>query len=237
MKNFIKLLIFLPLLCRGAITQIGGAGNQTIATTPTSLAITYSTHTGNTEILVVTMGTGTPSVSSITDTGGSTWSFRIGLTGTSHRTELWSTGAGSAIASTSITVNFASATSASMALEEYSGVVALGITSTGGPTTSSNILISLVTQDNNNFIVSGLGAHAFTTMTATSGTIQQSGGITANSDFVEVNLCDNTVASPGSVSCGATFGSSPWTAVGLELRTSGGGGGGSLSTLLTLGVK
>ena len=104
------------------ITVVGGARNNTATSTaPTSLSIPYSSSSGNTVVAVCALGNSSSSISSITD-GGSIWTFQAGVNNGMVRSEIWSTGAGASVASTSFTINISGGTPASCALEEYAGV-------------------------------------------------------------------------------------------------------------------
>ena len=136
------------------------------------------------------LGNTLSSISSITD-GGSTWALRaFASNGTSVRSEIWSTPAGGSVASSSFTINMAGGTPASCALEEYSGVLALGNTAFN-QATSGTWSVTLATQDPNNYVVAGIGANSFYGYSNPFGTIEQSGGITGNSGQ---QLCRNVVA-------------------------------------------
>jgi hypothetical protein len=205
------------------ITQVGGGHNNTGANVaPTSLSINYSSSSGNTIVAVCALGNTLSSISSITD-GGSTWALRaFASSGTSVRSEIWSTPAGGSVASSSFTINMAGGTPASCALEEYSGVLALGNTAFN-QATSGTWSVTLATQDPNNYVVAGIGANSFYGYSNPFGTIEQSGGITGNpgSNFVEMSLLDNTAATASAVSNGVITSPAPWAAVALELRSVG----------------
>jgi hypothetical protein len=205
------------------ISRVGGAHNNTsTASAPTSLAIGYSSSSGNTVVVTCALGNTTSSISSITDSG-SAWSLRASVNnGTAVRSEIWSTAAGGSVASKSFVVNLAGGTPASCALEEYAGVQAIGNTSTA-QAVSGSWSASLKTQDPNNYIVAGLGANSYYGYTAQGGTILQQGGLTANggNNYAETALCDGTAAAAGTVSCASITSSAPWAAPALELRTGG----------------
>jgi hypothetical protein len=225
---FNKRLVIVAVLgssaCTGSpISPVGGAHNSTRDTAPTSLSISYASRSGTTLVAVCALGNTSSSISSISDKG-STWAFRAGVNnGTAVRSEIWSTNAGGSVASTSFTVTVAGGTPTSCALEEYAGVQSLGVTSTN-QTTSGAPAVSLTTEDKNDYIVAGLGANSYNAQTVTNGKIRQIGGVTETpgTDFVEMDLCDNTVALMTSVTCSSAFGPSPWAAAALELRSAGG---------------
>jgi len=198
----------------------GGHGNTGSLTTATSLAISYSSESGNTIVAVCALGNTSSSISSITD-NGSAWALRGYVSnGTAVRSEIWSTPAGGSVASPSFTINLSAPSTASCALEEYTGVLALGNTNTA-EATSGNWSVGLTTQDANNYVVAGIGANSYYGFSNPTGTIRQSGILTNNAgnNYVEMDLFDNTAATPSSVTCGAITGPAPWAAPALELRS------------------
>jgi hypothetical protein len=202
------------------ISQVGGAHNTTGGgNAPTSLSIAYASGNGNTIVAVCALGKTSSSISSITDSG-STWAFRAyASSGTAVRSEIWSTGAGGSVASTSFTINIAGGAPASCALEEYSGVQIIGTTATSEGT-SGTISVSLTTQEANDYIVVGLGANSYSGYNVTNGISRQAAGLTSNSsnNYVEMDLCDNKAAMASSVACSSVSAPAPWAAPALELR-------------------
>ena len=208
-----------PLI--SGITQVGGAHNNTGPNlTPTSLKINYNSGSNNTIVAVCALGSTLSTISAITD-GGSAWTFQAGVNnGTAVRSEIWSTSAGGSVASTSFTVNISGGTPTSCALEEYSGVFALGNTAVN-QSTSGVWSVGLTTQDPNNYVVAAIGANSFYGYSKPFGTIQQSGGITSNTgvNYVEMGLLDNAAATPSAVTSRVSTAPAPWAAVALELRS------------------
>jgi len=203
------------------ISPIGGAHNNTGSSSASvSLPIGYHSNNGNTLVAVCALGSTSSSISSITDSG-SIWSLRAAIAnGTSVRSEIWSTNAGSSVASTSFTISFSSGSPASCALQEYSGVLSIGTVATA-EAVSGSWSVSQTTQEPNDYVVAGLGANSYYGYTVTSGTARQLTGVTTNSgsNYVEMALCDNTAATATGVSCTSVSGSVPWAAPALELRT------------------
>jgi hypothetical protein len=202
------------------ISAVGGAHNNTGANnSAASLSINYTSHNNNTIVAVCALGSASSSISSITDSG-STWTFQAGVSsGTAVRSEIWSTGAGGSVASTSFTVNISGGVPASCALEEYSGVRGIGSAATN-QATSGTTSVSLTTQTANGYIVAGLGMNSYYGYFVTSGTMRQAGGLTQNggSNYVEMALCDNTAATATSVTCSSISGPAAWAAAALALR-------------------
>src|ERR1019366_10514117 len=174
------------------IIPVGGAYNNTGSNNfPTSLSIPYTSGAGNTIVAVCALGSASSAISSISDSG-SAWTLRaFANNGTAVRSEIWSTGAGLSVPSTSFTINISGATPASCALEEYAGVLSIGTTATS-QAISGTTSVSLTTHDPNDFIVAGLGANSYYGYLMTNGTMRQKSGVTGNSgnNYVEIVLCD-----------------------------------------------
>jgi hypothetical protein len=217
--NFTFSTLSIPL--NSTISVVGGARNNTgTSSTPTSVSIPYNSSNGNTIVAVCALGSTVSSISSITD-GGSIWTFQAGVNnGTAVRSEIWSTGAGASVASTSFTINISAGTPASCALEEYAGVLHLGATATNAAT-SGTISVSLPIPEAKDYIVAGLGANSYNGYNIVTGTFRQAGGLTQNqsSNYVETVLCDNTAATATTVGCASVSASTPWAAPALVLRT------------------
>ena len=208
------------------ISRVGGAhSNSGFSTTATSLSIAYHSSNSNTVVAVCALGNTSSSISSITDSG-SAWGFRAYATnGTAVRTEIWSTIAWGSVASTSVTIHLSGGTPASCALEEYAGVLSIGATAVN-QATSGTMLVTLTTQDANNYVVAGLGANSYYGYSVTNGAIWQVGGLTSNpgNNYVEMDLCDNTAITATSVTCSSVSSSSSWAIPALELRSVSTGG-------------
>ncbi len=212
----------ISLLTPVPISRVGGASNNTgISSAPASLSIPYASGNRNTIVAVCALGGTSSSISSIVDSG-STWTLQAAINnGTAVRSEIWSTSAGGSVASTSFTINLSAGAPASCALEEYSGALGVGPAATNAAA-SGTISVGLTTPDTNDYVVAGLGANSYNSYNMTSGTIRQAGGLTTNpgSNYVEIDLCDNTAAAATSIACSSVSGSAPWAAVALALRTS-----------------
>jgi hypothetical protein len=207
------------------IAAVGGAsGNTGTNLAPASLAIHYASGSHNTILAVCAFGSTASTISSIMDSG-STWAFRgYAANGSAVRTEIWSTAAGGSVASTSFTINLSNGSPTSCALEEYSGVLALGSTAAASGT-SGLWSAGLTTQDADNVVVAALGANSYYGYANPTCTIRQPGTLTNNSgnNYVEMALLDTTVAVPSSIHCGVSTSPAPWAAVALELRSVGTG--------------
>ncbi len=186
--------------------------------------VTRTQTAGDDVVVTVAIRTTTSTVSSVTDTGSSTYAARgPGINnGTVARMEIWS--ARNAAASTSVTVNLGASSKFVACVGEYSGVAALGATSTAtGATTTPTI--ALTTQDANNFVVAGFAAQGTATFSANVGALRGSTNTTGGSASTNIGgaLNDNGAATASSVTNTATLSASnSWAAEALELRSTTG---------------
>ena len=187
--------------------------------TSTTAVITLTIHTGDTVVVEATNNTNEV-ITNVQDTGGSIYTKR-GASATNGvlTGELWTTAAGAALASTSVTITYATTTHSGASAETYTGVVALGNIATPTTGTSANPSISLNTQDLNNIVASGIGAGpSANTWAAATGNLRTS--IVGTATHMESAGVDNTSVTPASVTCSATLsGSEAWVAFAIELRT------------------
>lgn len=181
-----------------------------------------ATLTGN-MIVVATLDVNSGTVSSVVDSGGSTYTKIASVTNGTLVLELWSTAVTGSKASTTITVTWSAASrNHEMAACEYSGVAAIGTNNTASGSASPGT-VSVTTQDANNFVVAGIGVLAANAQTAQNGNLRLSiteGGTGSKSSLGEV---DNTAASASLVTDSTTFTSATWGAAAVELRTTSGG--------------
>jgi len=170
-------------------------------------------------VLVVAVSDG-GLVSSITDDGGNPY-FRAASPASNGAltVEIWA-----AIRvvnpGTILTVTFANSGNISAEVSTYHNVNSLGNTAvSSGSSTSPSI--SVGTEDNNNFIVAGLGCPAtepgFNFWSPNVGNLRTSAQAQYQTGGA---LVDNTAATPSSVTCSATLSTSAaWAACALELRS------------------
>src|SRR5690348_6831437 len=177
-----------------------------------------ATQTGN-MIVVATLDVNSGTVSSVVDSGGSTYTKIASVTNGTLILEIWATSATGSVASTTVTVTWSAASrNHEMAACEYTGVAAIGTNNTASGSASPGS-VSITTQDANNFVVAGIGVLAANAQTAQNGNLRLSiteGGAGSKSSLGEV---DNTAASASSVTCSTTFTSAAWGAVAVELRS------------------
>jgi hypothetical protein len=201
-----------------AIAFVRKASNT--AASGTDVVITMTVTAGDTIVVTACINTTTNAVSTVFDSGGSTYTKRTGVTngGAVGVAEEWSTSAGGALSSSTITVRYTTSGSArkNAIAADYSGVVALGLTATNAPANSNNPTISLTTRDPNNFVVSGFAVFAADTYTAQTGNLREQ----VSAAGAASSLTDNTAASASSVTDSNTITTSrSWAAVALELRS------------------
>ena len=181
--------------------------------------ITLTINAGDTVVVEATNNTNEV-ISNVTDTGGSLYTKQgASATNGALTGELWATAASTALASTSVTVHYATATHSGASAETYTGVADLGNIATPTTGTSAAPSISLATQDLNNFIVAGIGAGpSANTWTAATGNLRTN--IAGTATHMESAGVDNTSVTPASVTSSATLsGSEAWVAFAIELRT------------------
>ena len=221
-----RLILVLALLCStpawGAIAFVPASStvcDQTSASSGTACTLTAATTAGNMVIAGLSWKTTTRSINYVL--GSATGSYFFPYAQTCN-----STGSCSAIlicrncaALTTVTPNFTGTTLYNLTVEEYSGVAAIGITGTATGT-STTPGITITTGDANDWLVvatSSLGNDGIPT--ARTGNLRKAGRTGTTSSNVAGALCDNTVATAGSVSCTVTITSGAWSGVGVELRT------------------
>lgn len=217
MRKLLASLVLVSGISFGAIAQVGSASNNTAASALSSIAITRTTTTGNTVVITVEIHTVGTTVSTVTDTGGSTYARRATATqGGFVTSEIWSTGANAAVASTSITVTVSAAGTFIADLDEFSGVSALGITATN-TSASGQPNVSLTTQDANNYMVAGFTIDGTPSTTSLTGTLRQNHVTTAGANITGC-LVDNTRATIGSLTSAVSPSAQHFAATALELR-------------------
>ena len=225
MRRLIKLLLTFGLLALAspARAAIGASGTAAVCTAfnAASGTVTRTEAAGNTVVVVAAIRTTTSTVSSVTDTGGSSYSFRASINNASSaRVEVWSTPAGASKSSTSVTINLSASSKFVGCVFEYTGVAALGVTNTA-TSAAANPAISLTTQDNNNWCVAGFAGQGTGTFTAGTGTLRSSAvtsGGAAGSNAGGA-FADNTVATAGTCTNSVTNADTVWALAALELRS------------------
>ena len=209
-------LSYSPIGQATTIAHVNSASGTGITTT---CAMSLGAVTaGNTAVVVVGMRTTTASVSAITDSAGSIYTYRTAVNGgTTARLEIWSATVASTAASNMVTVTLGSSLSV-CAVGQYSGVGAVGLAATAQNTTAGPS-ISVATQDANNWVVAGFSIANGTVPTASAnGNLRQTMSTGGGASNQSGGLCDNTRATPGSVGCTLGHTAVQWAAAALELR-------------------
>lgn len=202
--------------------QGGNASNNSGSVTSLALS-SYTTTTGRYVVIVVVLGSTSSSVSSISSSAGTySWTVSASTNGTGVRVEVW-TSPVTVGAATVFTINISGATSVEGSLEEYSGVGSIGHTSSQSGTTLNMIDFGVLTQDGNNFVVTGFGfaCQSGDTFSAQVGNQRQSSIPAATA--VGGALYDNTEPLDGTFGNATKLSTSRnWASASIELRTSGG---------------
>lgn len=199
-----------------AIAFVGGTiGNNVVGAITNT--VTYAATSGNV-VCIFPNFPGTMGAMTVKDNLGTALTAGPTATNTSVITSFFYT-AGSGV--TSFVTSWTTSRAIALAVGEYSGVtngVNAGLSGNSVIGTSTSVAIAVTTQDNNDWIVAGLGTGA-QTLTITQGTEREQ--VTVNT--ARVTLADNTAATAGLVTVGGTIlVSSLWTALALELRVTGG---------------
>ena len=219
MKRLFTLVILLfclaPLML-AAIAQ--NSGNKVNCTTNTTCTITYSPTTGNRVVLWIDTNA---VVSSLACSDNNSNSLTAGPAIANGTSPVLAGFYGLAITgATSYTCTWTTTAVSAITIEDYSGASSFNASLSGNTASgsSTSATITVTTQDSNDWIVCGI-SDGINTLTVTVGNSRQA--TTGGSN--KTVLLDNTVVSPGSVTCTATLSSSAWAAAVIELRTTGGG--------------
>lgn len=211
-----------------AIARVQAKSGHAVASSSISMVLTptSSLTAGNTAVVAIHYGrcpgcTVPHSILTVVDTGGSAYAQRAGpiQSAANQRTEVWSTGVGGVLASSTITITLAgdvNSTFLSAEVEELSGVLALGNTNTA-TSTSATASVAVTSQNANNWVLAGMyNDAAVGTFTSVSGTIRASddggaGAITGDSVIMDIG------PAAGSQTLSWSDASSDWQAAGLEV--------------------
>lgn len=189
-----------------------------------SLVITVSGLTVGDTLLIHVAGTSGMSVTGITDNASPANVYTQGPTqDTNKHTEIWyvkSLGA----APTSITISLSGATESSACVEEYSGVMRIGVSASASGSSTAPA-VTLTTQDANNWVAMCGGASGSGTWSATSPNVVRHSiaSATTGGEVITASLDGGAFASAGSHTVtGKLSTSEAWGAVALELRSTAG---------------
>ncbi len=227
MNKQLLLILFLTLTCASSasasIAYVSASGtlcNQTTASAGVACTLAGSTTAGNDVVVGLSWKTTTRSINNIVGSASKSYSFVYaqGCNGS---------GTCSAIAIcvkcaalTTVTPTFTGTTLYTLSVAEYSGVAWVGFTSPLATGTSTAPAVTMTTGDANDWIVTEFSALATGGIpTSNTGNLRQANRTGTTSSNVAGALCDNTVASAGSVKCQVTITSVAWDGIGVELRT------------------
>jgi hypothetical protein len=173
----------------------------------------------DTVVVVIDIGVST-AVSSVTDSGGSTYSKLTSQTDSSDTrwtVEVW--GTLSATASTSVTVNCGAGSNINVGVLRYTGVSSFGNVGGADSAGSTTHTVTLVMQDANNRIAMGALQRASAVGTGTAGTMRIN-NFNSNQGSMQLSAIDNTQAASGSLAATYTTASSiEWAGAAVELRS------------------
>jgi hypothetical protein len=220
-----RLIVTLSLLCCtpawGAIAFVSASHSicsQSSSSSGSACTLAAPTTAGNTIVAGLTWSNASASINTVAGNATSSYFFPYA--------QVCGANSCSAIlicrncaSLTSVTPNFTQSTQYNLSAEEYSGVAAIGITRTAtGTSTSPGI--TLTTGDPNDWLVAATSSPGSSGIPAAgTGNLENAARSGSSSSSVAGAACDNTVATPGSLSCSTTITSGAWSAVGVELRS------------------
>ena len=211
-----------------AITRTGGTAANSSASVSSLAFSSITPTTGRNLVFVIALGSTSSSVSSISNSAGSYsgMAMKAAVNGSGVRTEIWGCSVTTG-ANTVFTVNITGgATSIAQAVEEYNGATSgFGNTGTSSNASSIHARNTVVLQDGNNFMVTGIGwaCSSGDSLTNDFGTQVLSSVPAATA--VGIYLIDYTQTVSSSLSVQDVFAngggqvSRAWAAAGVELRT------------------
>lgn len=216
------LLCGIPAHATISYVQSDGAFAQTSSTTSTQTdTLTHTSTAGDNIAVFVGWKTTTRTLTSITATGCHFFPKSAKWTNSTNVAGQWYMGS-HCPAISSIAVTLSGGGVFTTDVEEYNpNILSFGLIThaTGSSTACSG---SLTTQESNNFVLMGCVALETTggyNMAASVGNLRDSGRTGTGTSNIAGGACDNTAASPGSVTCTITTGNVQWLAVSFELRT------------------
>jgi hypothetical protein len=186
----------------------------------TNGTISATINAGDTVVVVISVSTSTsPSGVTVSDSGGSTYTLRSTL----GNVFIFTTAAGGALASTSVTVSMATSAWVVVSIGDYSGVSSLGATSSNfGSGTAPFVTVSVA--NSGSWLVGGFGGYGKSTVSSATGSLRESqlAGSGSPGNWVSGTLVDNTGST--SDTCSITLSSSEsWQVAAAELKGAGGG--------------
>ena len=213
--------LWVAFCCLPAFGSIAFVTQNATAARGTSTSPAISVSAGQTLIVVAATDVAGSTITTVTDTGGDTFTKFATATNGGSQVTIWGVLSASSSTSVTCTINNNSGDIACMAAT-YTGVSSFGINNIATGSTA-NPSISLTTQDANNFVIAGLSNLTTTASTAGTGTLRRD--ITFSSrGSIDADLADNTAASISSVTVSVTHSATTWSAAAVELRSGAAGG-------------
>jgi hypothetical protein len=222
-----KLLLLVAVLlaalpAHGAIAFVGASATCGTAVSGTSFNVTY-TSAGSHQILVsVALKPTTTTVSSVSDSGGSTYNgsaLAAGNNASSYRAEIW--GTTNSVASTTFTVNTSGTiTNAVACVSEYSGGGSFGASNSGSGASGTSWSQAVTTTGNNSWVIASIVVNAAeASFTGSSGTT-----VRANNTTTFTNaIADQSCGAAGSCTNSGTYPTSHTNEVAaVELQVASG---------------
>jgi hypothetical protein len=219
-----KLSLLVALLCAspawGAIAFVGASSTCGTASSGTSVVTTYTSAGGHQIAIAVGVKPTSIAVSSVTDSGGSSYPAKLvgANNGSSYRSELW--GTTSSVASTSFTVNFSGTiTQAVVCVSEYSGGGSFGATASGAGSAGTSWSQAVTTTVSNSWVITSIVINAAeASFTGSGSTVVRANNTTT---FVTA-VADVPCGAAGSCTNSGTYASSHTNEVtAVELKPAG----------------
>lgn len=205
-KLLLGLVLLLPVQAFAAVAPASGTQEAHIDNGSGSCVVSITINSGDTVIVNIASGTSGAAITSVVDSGGSTYSALKAKTDTGIYYS-WTYGVVSATASSSVTVTMAASAACNVSVSRYTGVSSFGNTgsNSGGFGTGASVSVTLGTA--NNYIVCGFASDNTGAQSSVVGT-QMEVNYASASGAQRGTTSYNTSASTGSLSCSFTGASS-----------------------------
>jgi hypothetical protein len=224
-RLLLTLLLLAPFSALAVPTPVQAVfkdcGNSTCTLGTTSCQATIATTGGNTVIVYIMHGTST--ISSVVDSGGSTYTPLVTVTQVTDGEVVRAYGVLSANASTTVTVNVTPGEDFAITVAEYSGVAAFGNTTSSQADAQTTLTQTLNLQDANNIITGAYYGDAGpgNAWTVTVGNQRNKNFVACFNNGENWLVLDNA-GGPGNTSITATIASAQVAGIAIELRSATG---------------
>jgi hypothetical protein len=223
------LVVLLAIPASAAIAYVSASHTvclQTTVSAGVACTLTGATTAGNVVVVAISLKTPTRALTNLAGSSASAFFMQV--------TPVTPNGSSNGIvlnvcfncaALTTVTPTLSGTSIYALAVEEYSGVAALGAwANASGSSTAPSV--SITTTDSNNWVVSAtsnLGSTGIPTVGVgcgtTTGNLRDANRTGTTSSFNSIGVCDNTVAGAGSLTLTDTITSGLWAAVAIEFRS------------------